>query len=225
MTNDLILEDYRPDWLFGLEIDLFIPSVGLAFEFNGDQHYWQTSFGSPDFQKKRDKNKKRIILSRGLKFIIVEAIDLEGHAIRRLIRKALGRELSDKLTKFNKLNIECQKYRKLLLEKYGSPTCKKRSTKARAKSVKAFKSKYVDAATPTPSGEELRKENSKAMVVVTEKMLLDARSDAGAWSRAQLALIGVSWPLSKGWKTGVIGTTVTEKAANLFLSTRKTKKP
>jgi len=41
------------------------------------------------------------------------------------------------------------------------------------------------------------------MVVVTREFIMSGRSPNGAWTRAQLALIGVPWPPVNGWISGV----------------------
>ncbi len=68
-------ENFRPNWLFGMEIDFFFPSLGLAIEVNGRQHYKRVAVfqTGPEHsaQRMRDASKKRIILSRGLKLIIL----------------------------------------------------------------------------------------------------------------------------------------------------------
>jgi len=71
-----IIENYRPDWLNKKEIDLFIPSLKIAIEVNGRQHYYYC----PDLhrepmdfirQRMRDIEKKKIIKDRGLHLVIV----------------------------------------------------------------------------------------------------------------------------------------------------------
>lgn len=37
-----LIEDARPDFLMGLELDIFVPRLRLAFEFQGDQHFVDT---------------------------------------------------------------------------------------------------------------------------------------------------------------------------------------
>lgn len=34
-----VLENARPSWLYGLELDYFIPDYNIAFEYQGEQHY------------------------------------------------------------------------------------------------------------------------------------------------------------------------------------------
>lgn len=56
---------------------------------------------------------------------------------------------------------------------------------------------------------------------VTEQLLRNGQSDNGGWSKAQLALLGIPWPLKHGWKATIIGTTISEDTAKRFLSARK----
>lgn len=225
-----IIEDYRPEWLFGMEIDLLIPTLNLAIEFNGDQHQYHTEFGSPASQKRRDKMKKMIILDRGMKFLTMEAIDLEARMVKKALRKAVDVEFKWKSCRSRaSLDKESAKYRDLLLAKYGSPSCVKRSTKRRAKLIAAMNKRNGGSYNPkmirgeSKPASEVRSNTVKQRVVFTEKILQEAKSDAGGWSRKQLGFLGVSWPPKKGWKNDLIGKSMTEKQVNLFISTRKTK--
>lgn len=40
--------------------------------------------------------------------------------------------------------------------------------------------------------------------VCVEKTLENGKSVNGAWSRAQLGMLGVEWPPAKGWKAALI---------------------
>jgi hypothetical protein len=53
---------------------------------------------------------------------------------------------------------------------------------------------------------------------ITDQWLMDNRTRAGAWTKAQLALIGVDWPPIHGWKQKVIGQVISENTANEFVS-------
>ena len=41
--------------------------------------------------------------------------------------------------------------------------------------------------------------------VVTQELIEALQSPAGAWSRKNLAFLGVSWPPVKGWKQRILG--------------------
>ena len=60
ITNKILNINYRPDWLFGMELDIFYPELGLAFEFQGHQHFAPSeSFGNCVDQKNRDKKNQQ----------------------------------------------------------------------------------------------------------------------------------------------------------------------
>lgn len=55
------------------------------------------------------------------------------------------------------------------------------------------------------------------MAKITENLIEMGMSDKKAWSRAQLALIGVEWPPLKGWKSRIIGKEISEADAEKFV--------
>ena len=61
------------------------------------------------------------------------------------------------------------------------------------------------------------------MALITDELIESGKSASGGWSKAQLQILGVAWPPQKGWKAGVIGKSIQESDAKLFLSLRKTK--
>ena len=70
--------DYRhPDMVFSktgqrIELDIFLPSLNLALEFQGKQHYnWHFVYGSPSRQQHRDSEKKEICAKYGITLIEV----------------------------------------------------------------------------------------------------------------------------------------------------------
>lgn len=67
---------YRPKWLEGLEIDIYIPELKLAFEYQGIQHYKAVDhWGGEDQlhkQKQNDKRKKELCENHGVELIIVD---------------------------------------------------------------------------------------------------------------------------------------------------------
>lgn len=50
----------------------------------------------------------------------------------------------------------------------------------------------------------------------TDQLMVLGVSDRGSWSRAQLELLGVEWPLVSGWKDR-LPTTVPDRIAERFL--------
>lgn len=117
------LENYRPEWLYGMELDFYFEKRKLAIEFNGDQHYTNTSYGSPDEQIKRDVLKASICGRRKIRLVVVHARDLvyRGLAGRLKVSRETRRKKEAELLKIQE---EVWAYRKLLRTKYGdaSPT-------------------------------------------------------------------------------------------------------
>ena len=75
----------RPDFLEGLELDVFLPRLSLAFEFQGQQHYepvehWGGIDGLQNLRK-RDKRKRTLCKKHGVDLIEIRFDDTltEGH--------------------------------------------------------------------------------------------------------------------------------------------------
>lgn len=129
------LENHRPDWLMGMELDLFWPLFNIAIEFQGDQHYLPVyGRGSLQSQQARDKQKKAICDDRGIFLIRVDAIDLQHSVLSRKLKAAFrkleggrrhggrfGIRKRDK-NALRRLNKEAIAYRITLKERFGSPT-------------------------------------------------------------------------------------------------------
>lgn len=56
------------------------------------------------------------------------------------------------------------------------------------------------------------------MHLVTRDFIMAGASEGGGWNRAQLAIIGVSWPLLAGWMGRAIGQRITDEAAEDFIA-------
>lgn len=66
---------------------------------------------------------------------------------------------------------------------------------------------------------DLRKDGA-AMQEITEKFLKEGQSKKGGWNKKQLAVLGISWPPTPGWKQIVIGQLIDEKNAQEFLASK-----
>lgn len=53
-------------------------------------------------------------------------------------------------------------------------------------------------------------------MIITNDYLEQNKTPKGAWTKKQLAAIGVNWPPKKGWKKRVIGNEITEEQASKF---------
>ncbi|MDX5710309.1 hypothetical protein SIK47_04130, partial [Clostridioides difficile] len=64
---------YRPEWLNGQTLDVFVPSINLAFEYQGQQHSKSIDFfgGNEALEKNklRDKKKKKLCDENNVKII------------------------------------------------------------------------------------------------------------------------------------------------------------
>lgn len=90
-----VLRHHHPEWLEGLELDIFLPSINLAFEYQGQQHFhpvdaWGGKEALVDLQK-RDKRKLEICNLKGVDLIAVhckEPLTLD-HIRARIIDKGI----------------------------------------------------------------------------------------------------------------------------------------
>ncbi len=60
-------------------------------------------------------------------------------------------------------------------------------------------------------------------MIVTREYLHKNKTKNGGWTRKQMTAIGVSWPLTKGWKRCVIGNVITDEKAAIFEGRKKEK--
>ena len=65
-----VIRHHRPKWLEGLELDIYIPSLKLGFEYQGIQHFKAISHWGGEVQlekqQEHDKRKKEICKALGL---------------------------------------------------------------------------------------------------------------------------------------------------------------
>ena len=50
-------------------------------------------------------------------------------------------------------------------------------------------------------------------MVITDKFIVQGISKNGGWTRAQLELLGVEWPPTRGWKGRIIGNELSDSDA------------
>lgn len=86
-----IIENYRPAWLYGMELDFWLPELKLGVEFQGDQHYAPV-FGHSAYQSQaiRDRRKKQLCFENGVLLVRLDAYELQPTKVIRKIKLALG---------------------------------------------------------------------------------------------------------------------------------------
>jgi hypothetical protein len=133
LTDAPFLENYRPNWLFGMELDFFFPEHNVAIEFNGDQHYFATDLSaSPYAQKGRDSRKRDICKARGIKLLVFKAIDLARCKFGFRFKKTLPMK---KNVQISELDKKAKEYRAILKDKFNSPTAHRGKGLARQKTI------------------------------------------------------------------------------------------
>lgn len=174
-------ENYRPSWLNGLELDYYNEELMVAFEFNGDQHYFLTEFGDPEKQKRNDQIKRNICKNNNVKLFIIEACDLEYTRLNNIAKRACPQVYKSKIMPYEKLNTPALKiintkasaYRKLLIEKYDSPTARKVGSNVRLEAIQNTDKSSIVELTERDKRKIKKKEYAKrkeeAIVARTEK--------------------------------------------------------
>jgi hypothetical protein len=89
--KESIIRHYRPDWLEGLELDIYMPRLNIAFEYQGQQHYYPIkAWGGEkalEGLQERDSCKIEICEKRGVRLIIIRYTDsLTESYIRSMLK-------------------------------------------------------------------------------------------------------------------------------------------
>lgn len=73
--NEEIIRHYRPKWLEGLEIDIYIPNINTGLEYQGIQHFKAVEHwgGETQLKKQRehDARKKKLCMDLGVKLVCI----------------------------------------------------------------------------------------------------------------------------------------------------------
>lgn len=85
-----ILRHHRPEWLDGLELDIFLPGRRLAFEYQGQQHFfpitaWGGKSGLTNLRA-RDRKKRQLCERLGIQLVAIDFTEplTEEHIMARL---------------------------------------------------------------------------------------------------------------------------------------------
>lgn len=91
-----VLRESSPDWLQKMRFDIFLPSLALAIEYQGEQHFKPVArFGGEEgFNKtqKRDKEKKKLCEENGVQIIY---FNCHEEITEKIILKKLSRYIKD----------------------------------------------------------------------------------------------------------------------------------
>lgn len=181
MLDEMPRENYRPDWLFGMELDLYFESLNLGVEFQGDQHYIPV-FGQPDCwaQQRRDRSKKQICEERGVRFMRVDAIDLEYGRLTFKLKRACGgvRGLKKFIQRhqirgqLRRLNADSIAYRKTLNDNFGAITTRRKGNSRRKAKYEWLTANGYQATPPLPRKERLAARAAKRAATAAHKAKL-----------------------------------------------------
>lgn len=86
-----LIRHYRPDWLDGLELDIYAPALNVGIEYQGEQHsepveHWGGA-AALERQQLRDAKKKALCEKQGCRLVeVLAGTELTAGAIGRLLR-------------------------------------------------------------------------------------------------------------------------------------------
>lgn len=88
--NEDVIFHYRPSWLEGLELDIFLPERRIGIEYQGQQHYLPVKYWGGEealqAQKERDKKKVRLCKANGVLLrIVTYKEDITPELVAKLI--------------------------------------------------------------------------------------------------------------------------------------------
>gem|GEM_PF-1277989 len=88
-----VVHHHRPDWLGGLELDIFVPSLALAFEYQGEQHFHPVEIwgGKAALAETRVRDERKRVLCVEAGVTLVE-IDYTEPLTESYIRKRISEE-------------------------------------------------------------------------------------------------------------------------------------
>ena len=93
----MIIRHHRPNWLDRLELDIFLPDLKLAFEYQGQQHFhaikaWGGEKALKDLQE-RDKKKAHLCHQNGITLITIDYTEpLTDEYLRHVISQKISKD-------------------------------------------------------------------------------------------------------------------------------------
>lgn len=170
-----ILENYRPHWLCGLEIDFYFPRLKLAIEIQGLQHYVQI----PKFHKDNEEYEqqlirdyfKQVILKReGIALIIAP----QKQNFLLLLGRALTRESKNK-----RFRMKERSGRRVIQKEYEKYWFKNRDKfMGSVKNTQIYEAKFSSSRDKQLFNEFLKKDYSLAFAFCKAYMRREPRKKA-----------------------------------------------
>lgn len=88
--NENVVFHYRPDWLDGLELDIFLPERRIGIEYQGQQHYIPVKHWGGEkaleAQRERDKKKARLCRANG---VLLRTVTYKEDIVPELVAKLI----------------------------------------------------------------------------------------------------------------------------------------
>lgn len=93
-----VIHHYRADWLARQELDIFVPSLNLAIEYQGEQHFLPIeAWGGEsalEMTQQRDEEKKRRCAKKGVQLLYFDhTMELTEKFVQRRLEKILGEQI------------------------------------------------------------------------------------------------------------------------------------
>jgi len=159
--QERIWTNYRPEWLFGMEIDIFLPDLKIAIEVQGHQHYLfvpdlQNTVDKFKAQVDRDKRKKHLIRQRGIAFFEVPCVNKVMGGLQRKLEHFLHKRLSTppnlrkEWSQHRRHLNTCRDLVRFKLKRGALIPVNKKSAKALKAAQKAARSASINDIAPAP---------------------------------------------------------------------------
>lgn len=93
--DQLVMRHHRPAWLLKLELDIYLPALNLAFEYQGEQHFHAIEAwgGEEELEKIRERDARKVDICKrvGVKLITVSYTEplTEDYIRRALVEQSV----------------------------------------------------------------------------------------------------------------------------------------
>jgi len=101
-ADEEVIHHHRPEWLDGLELDIYVPSHKVAFEYQGEQHFHPVEvWGGKEalrLTQQRDERKRELCAEAGIALVEIDYTEplTEDHVRKRASDALAGQNGSDR---------------------------------------------------------------------------------------------------------------------------------